>query len=506
MKRRLFMVGILVLSLVVVCLAGAAQEKVLRVALTGDDGAFTPFAAGTTTFEGMEWNVNERLVRFDGNGVPEPLLAESWENIAPDRWEVKLRRGVSFTNGELFNAEAVRFSIKWLKETSGSVYASWLAQILDVEVVDEYTVHFITNGPNPELIPQLAWGSPMYPPVYSTESDEYTTKPIGTGPYKVVEYQRDVQIVFEKNDNYWGGTPEWDRIICRPIPDAATRTAALLSGEVDFVEGLAAQDIDLVNSSPGARAKVIPSQRIIRLMLANTGEDNPLSDYRVRQAIWHAIDTKALTEYALEGLGTPADQIMMMSGEGYAPGVKRLPYDTALARQLLTEAGYDGTLIRFDFTNDRYTNDGDVGLVITQMLEDVGLNVEPNSQSRTVLFPQMQTEGTELGMVGWGALTMPIMSSNGMLYGRADEGMFGRQNYARADAPIFSAILDQLKVEMDPMVRAVYYKTLAELNRFFVITVPLYFEPIIRGLSDNIVWDGEATMEHIFFDMIHPAG
>lgn len=521
MKRFRWIVTVAVIGVFLFSGIVFGAEKVLRIALIGDDGAFTPFASGTSTFEGMEWNVNERLVRFDGTGAPEGQLAESWEIVGADRWRIHLREGVFFTNGEPFNADAVKFSIMWLKETEGSVYDSWLSQILDVEVVDEYTADIITDGPNPELIPQLAWASPMYPPIYSTESEDYTTAPVGTGPYIVTEYQRDVQIVFEKNESYWGSTPEWDRIICRPIPDAATRTAALISGEVDFVEGLAPQDIDLVNATAGVRAVVIPSQRVIRLVLDGyretggaapegspgipVGAVNPFTDYRIRQALWHAIDTEALVEFALEGQGASADQLMLMSSEGYAPGVKRLSFDPARARELLADAGYDGTLIRFDFPNDRYANDGDVGLAITQMLENVGFNIEANSQSKTVLFPQYSSDSTTLGLIGWGALTMPIMSSDGMLYGDATEGVFGRQTYDTVDLPILAAILNALKTEMDPTVRAVYYRQLAELNRFFVASVPLYYTAIARGISDNIVWDGEAAMEHIFFDMIHPA-
>jgi len=171
-----------------------------------------------------------------GKLVPE--LAVSWRSVDPLTWQFKLRQGVKFHNGEPFNAEAVKFTVdRLITKGVHQVYGGF-STIERADVVDANTINIVTSKPDPILVKRFAgYGGQMLPPQYLKQVDWKTfgTKPVGTGPYKFVEWVKDDRVVLEANPAYWRGAPKIKKVIWRPIPDNFARVAALTRGEARII-------------------------------------------------------------------------------------------------------------------------------------------------------------------------------------------------------------------------------------------------------------------------------
>lgn len=320
--------------------------------------------------------INEKLFEFtpDGDGF-EPRLAVEWEQIDDTTLRVTLREGVTFTNGEPFNAESVKFSIEQMIQAPS--YAAFVEPVAGAEVVDEYTVDITTKYPTLLHMPALAMGSFQYPPAYFAEvgPDEFGTAPIGTGPYVFVEHVRDSHVTLEANPDYWGGPPAFDRVTFRTIPEGAAKLAALEAGEVDFIIDVPLDAVDRIEGNPDLQLFSRPSNRMFYLTFS-TLTDTPLQDPAVRRALQYAIDVDAIIEGLFGGRATRLDgQIVAPGFFGYVEGREPTPYDPDLARQMLADAGYpDGFEVTFKYPSGRYAQDKELGQVIAAQLAEVGVN------------------------------------------------------------------------------------------------------------------------------------
>ena len=276
----------IVLALVITLLVGHAvsvnAQTTVRVAINASLSTMDPQKQGNMIDMGILINMFDMLTMVRNNQLV-PWLATEWHSVDDLTWEFKLREGVTFHNGEPFNAEAVKFSIERLlaPETASPIVE--LRYVTGVEVVDEYTVRIVTQEPDP-LIPAKVslFGGVMVPPKYIQEHGDayFASHPVGTGPYKFVSWQRDGSLVMEANDDYWGGRPAVDRIIVDAIPNDASRIAALLAGEVDIIAHLAPESYQQVNSSGNAQAVSVPGLRMHYLSIDT--RELPFDDARVR--------------------------------------------------------------------------------------------------------------------------------------------------------------------------------------------------------------------------------
>src|SRR5690606_2015075 len=211
---------------------------------------------------------------------------------------------------------------------SPSSYALYLSAVDKVEAVDPHTVKITTKGPSPVLLPNLSMVPIMSSKAAAGPAPEGKTTQelnrgdglVGTGPYKFVSWKRGAEIIFERNDSYWGEKPEWDRVIYRPISNPAARVAALLAGDVDLIEDPPTDDLPRLRSSPDLHIQETPSVRVIYIAL-NQGDDvpagmsgtngkNPLQDKRVREALSLAIDRKAIVDRVMGGVAMPAANLL----------------------------------------------------------------------------------------------------------------------------------------------------------------------------------------------------
>jgi peptide/nickel transport system substrate-binding protein len=318
-------------------------------------------------------HITEPLVFFDAEGQElQGVLAESWEQVEPLRWRFKLREGVTFHNGDPFNADAVVYSIAqaidpefdvWFRYGTGGVLGP-------AEKVDDYTVDITTEVEAP-LLPNLLTVVDMVSPNVSLE--EQNSHPIGTGPYQFDSYQLNDRLVVDRFDDYWKGPEAYPGIIFRIIPETSTRVQALLAGEVSGINGIGVEDIERIDADEAT--KVIGAPQVQHVLISLRGDRPPLDNPLIREAMNYAVDKELITSTILSGIALPADGFLPPGLPGAQNDLGPWPFDPDKARELMEEAGYDGEEITFGVGEGRYPSDGDVGLAVAAMLEDVGFNI-----------------------------------------------------------------------------------------------------------------------------------
>jgi peptide/nickel transport system substrate-binding protein len=341
---------VLVLGLVLTSLSGCitpAQPKVpgpraeIVVAITEDITSFDPQIV-TGAKSSALWNhIYGALLRTDANQQPHPDLAVSYEIVDSLRWRFHLRQGVTFHNGEPFDANAVTFTLNRIREPARkAVYAADYKLIDRIEVIDPYTIDIVTLGPWPDLPLQIC-GLQILPPGYLAKAGDNALRdaPVGTGPYRFVEWVRDERMVLEANPDYWDGRPAIARVVFRVIPEAATQVAALLTGEVDLIDTVPIEVVDILRRNPNIQVYAGPTLRVVFCGL-DAIDGGPLADQRVRQALNYAVNVDAILEHVLSGFGRRVATLAAPVHAGFDASVTPYRYDPAKARELLAEAGY----------------------------------------------------------------------------------------------------------------------------------------------------------------------
>ncbi|MCL4295445.1 MAG: hypothetical protein KJ077_06945 [Anaerolineae bacterium] len=357
--------------------AGVRSDQPLKVALAAEPRLLEPTIDTIKPSLLIDLTIMEPLAMNTAEGGFVPWLATSWSPTALNRWRLTLKEGVQFHNGEPFNADAVLYSLNVYKNTDGEA-KGWYDFITGAEKVDEFTVDLITAEPTTTLPPTLAFLF-IFPPQYHAQlgSDEFGQKPIGTGPWRFVEWNKGVDIKVEPNPDYWGQKPFVGEIHFRWAPDPTSRVALLETGEVHLAENIPPALIDRVENSGIARIETVKGIR--KAFLRMNLETGPTADVRVRRALNHAINVEAIIETLFLGRAYGRDTGFILDGmEGHLPGrLKPYEYNPDLAKQLLAEAGYpDGFDITFHHTVGRYILDVESAEAIAAQLGEVGIKVE----------------------------------------------------------------------------------------------------------------------------------
>ncbi|MBX3142773.1 MAG: hypothetical protein KF813_03370 [Trueperaceae bacterium] len=493
MRRRIFTVLLLAL-LAMPGMTALAQSgpSTVTIALTDDPPSGDPHKTRGANGGHLLFNLYDGLVALSGDMMTiSPALATSWEQLNTQAWRFTLREGVRFHNGEPFNAEAVKYSIERILDPNAVRFNTDYRQIGEVEIVDEYTVIVNTLTPDPNFLPKLS-SLHMMPPVYtaSISEEQFSANPVGTGPYKFVEWILGQRLVLEANDDYWGGRPSVDRLVFRPIPEASTRLAELQAGTVDIIVGLNYDAIPLVNANPNLRAVTNSGRRTVFMHMDLFVGIEPLHDVRVRQAMSYAVDRQLIIDAVLNGVGTPLATIFRPDMAGYTADFEPYPYDPERARELLAEAGYaDGFDVRF-MTSDGILNKGvEVAEAIGAMLGDVGIRTEILPVALQVMRdmyignPDPAGGNVEpLFMFNYGAPTPDATSPLRALIGTGGIETFMYD-------PEFDELIDQYASEMNPEVRnAVAYRIQEKLYNE-VPLIALYLQLDVYGVNERLEWN-----------------
>ncbi len=314
---------------------------------------------------------------------PVPHLAESVKNVNPTTWELRLRKGVTFHNGEPFTAESVKFSFeRILNPEEKSPLRGFFTWVKSVDVVDEHTVRVVTQKPYPlfQEILTLANFS-MVPPKYVKEKGDahFARNPVGTGPYRFVEWKKGERLTLEANDAYWKGAPAIKTIVFRVIPETATQIAELLSGGVDIIRAIPPDQLPVIERSGVARVSATKILRVVFIQMDGDGRaaKTPLTDARVRRAISHAVNVDEIIQKVLGGKAERAPGGTSTLAFGVDPTVKPLAFDPERAKKLLAEAGYpNGFEVTLNTYGGSIMNVEQVSQVIMGYLGRVGVRVK----------------------------------------------------------------------------------------------------------------------------------
>ena len=355
-------------------------------------------------------HIQQTLLDYDHSMTLQPNLAVSWEQIEPTVWQYKLREGVQFSNGEPFNADQVKFSFdRVMAPDSDSMRKGETRYVSSVEVVDDYTVNFHTDGIIPLFDLYVTAKFPIVPEAYITENDaeHFASNPIGTGPYVLEEWVKDDHITLRKNPTYWGEEPKIDVITFLTVPDISSRVATLLAGEADIATDLQPATVQEVENREGLSVVSRPGMRSV-FLLFNTQIESPVTDRRVRQAINYAVDKDVIIESILDGFGKKLEgQVLSEEYWGYQAALEAYPYDPAKAKELLAEAGYpDGFDLRIVSPRGRYMMDAEISQAVAGQLKDVGINVTVDTLEWGVFSEEQYShEGGPVFLLGY--MTVP---------------------------------------------------------------------------------------------------
>jgi peptide/nickel transport system substrate-binding protein len=319
---------------------------------------------------------------------------------------------------------------------------------------------------------------------------------MGTGPYKLVEWIKEDHITLEPNPNYWGTKPPISFVRFRPITNAATRTAALLTGEVDMIEDIPVRDVDRVEKTAGFDVVARPGMRLMYMHIdanreptpAIAGGVNPMKDIRVRKAMSMGIDRDLIVRVTLNGNGYPTGQLVLEGKRGYLPDLGVPEYNPDEAKRLLKEAGYEkGFKVVLDAPNGRYVNDAQVAQAIASQLARIGIEVDPNLHPKTTFFDYVRPgDKSSLVMTGWsepidvGALANTLFYTRNKTQGK---GSSNRGHYSNAE---FDRLVDEADATASVQKRAELLDRAARVIIEDVGIIPLYFNQDIYGKKSNV--------------------
>ncbi len=497
---------ILVASVSMVMYSGQAlAENVFRWTSQGDALTLDPHSqneAPTITMNGMMY---ESLVTRDPDMNLVAELAESW-SAEGEVWTFNLRKGVKYHGGEDFTAEDVAFSFERARHEA-SDFKEQIKSVVDIKIVDDHTIQFVTDGVNPILPNELTslfmmdkgWAEAnnvLNPQDFAAKEETFAVRNNnGTGPFKLVSRAPDELTVMEANADWWGSSEfpgNIDRIEYRPIGNAATRVAALLSGEVDFVLDPPLQDLKRIDGADGLKTTTVPQVRTIffgmdqgveELRTSNVKGKNPFADVKVREAMNLAIDRKAIQRVVMEGLSFPAGMITSPGVLGNTPDQDaEIPLDIEKAKSLMAEAGYpDGFSVQLDCPNNRYNNDEKICQAAVSMLAKIGVTVNLEAIPKAQHFPKIQNRVSDFYMLGWG---VPTLDSHYVFSYLLDaEGSWNAVGYNNARVNEITATIAS---ETDQDKRTVLIDEAWSEVRADMPYIPIHHQVIAWGMAEGV--------------------
>ncbi|MEJ5114138.1 ABC transporter substrate-binding protein [Erwinia billingiae] len=463
----------------------AQAESTLRIGLGADPDMLDPHLARTYYGRFVFAAMCDRLVDVDENLKVVPGLATDWKWSEDGKTlTMNLRQGVTFQDGEKFDADAVKFNIDRALTLPGSLRKSELSSIESVEVASPSQVIFHLKTADAALLSQLTdRAGAMLAPKAAAKPD-FATHPVCSGPYQFVSRVQQDRIVLKRFENYWNKAAyHFDKVVFLPIPDASVRLANLRSGDLDLTEGIAASDVKTVEAdSKLALAKTTGlGYQGITFNIANGKVDpaNPFAkDARVREAFSLAIDRDALNQVAFEGVYTPANQAFSPVSP-YHVKLPIAPRDVEKARALLAAAGVK-TPVNVTLLVTNNPTSQQVGQVIQAMVSEAGFNVNLQMSEFASLLDRQQRGDYQLSLSGWSGRPDPDGSIFSFINSK------GTLNDGRYSNPQVDSWLTEARQTNDQATRQALYDKVVKQLQTDVPIAYLYFEPRIFGMNKKL--------------------
>ena len=436
-------------------------------------------------------NVYERLIEhdLDDPSILLPRLAAELPTLIDDvTWEVKIRQGVTFHNGEAFNAQAAKFAIdRELDPDFGSELLGQINTITGVEVMDDYTIRITTGGPDP-ILPSRLYMIQMVPPDFTQNSD-IAREAVGTGPYKMVEWSPGQHFDLERNEDYWGPEPQIDNVRFVFIDESQGRVAALQAGDVHMA----------TNINPESALDVpelITREGLEYPYLRMKNYEGPLQSKELRQAIAHALNIDDYIEFIYLGQAAKVNCQALGSGVfGYNPDLRDYPYDPERARELVAQSGYDGSEISLVAPTGRWLKFEELSEAVRSDMEAIGLEIDfqlvafdPWLQAFLVPFGEGQEE-----------ILMSSTSNEIQDADRLSSLIGSGARVSSYDNDELEAAMTEARTTLDLDVRRQRYQEVLAANCEDVGILPVLTFLDIYGGAENLEWtpryDGTARVE-----------
>jgi len=460
-----------------------------------DADTLDPAGQTTTAISNIIRLIAEPLFITAPNGTLIPVLADSY-TISDNGtvYTIYLKKGIKFQDGEPFNAEAVKFTLERILDPSVKVPSRGNYLLIDhVEAVNETTVRIYLKKPFAPFLGVLASAYIVAPNATKQLGDKISTSPtgIGTGPYMFKEWVKGDHITLVANPNYWNGTPNFSEIVFKIVPDASTREAMLLSGQLDLIIQPPASDVASLSSRSDVKVQYVVSTR--EMYIGINTQYGPLSDVRVRQALNYAVDKEALIKSVLFGLGSPEDSILPSFSLGHI-SLGPYPYDPQKAKQLLAQAGYpNGFPVTLITPNGRYLFDSQVAEAVAQYLRDIGLQVAVRTYDwptyvSTILAPLNSTQ-LQLFLLGWSPSVPDPYFYTFQLFHTSQFPPNGFNNFFYSSSEA-DRLLELGMTTTDPQLRAQIYANLSRIIWNDAPMIFLYYQAFVvayRSSLSNVV-------------------
>ena len=416
MKRRLIALCIAVCTILSIALAGcdsnsgelAAQSPTSEVtykdtviwAQSADVTSMDPHVGKETAAVTVTCNVFSTLMEVIGEDDPQPLIAESYKQLSDKDWEFTIRKGVKFHDGSLLTVEDVKYS---LDRAIASNYVNYIVSFIDtVEITGEDTIVVHCKEPYAPILNNLSMPfSAIVPKAYVEEKGEeyFSQHPIGSGPYKLVEWNPSESVKLVAFDEYFQGPPATKNLIMKVIPEAAQRVIALETGEVDIAYSIEANDVDKIDSNPDLVKHGRPSMTCFNFFFNLIDLDRPTSDINVRKAICYAIDRQLIIDTIMRKNATLATSMIAPVVACYAPS-PAYEYDLEKAKELMAQSSYPNGCNLVMVVNQSQQRI-EICQVVAEMLKELNITAEIRSYEQATYIQALNNHEHDLGFSAW---------------------------------------------------------------------------------------------------------
>ena len=452
--------------------AGASTGKdTLVIAQGADAKSLDPHASNDNPSSRIRVQIYDRLMDLDDNGVPQPMLAESWERPDDKTIIFHLRKGVKFHNGDEMKASDVKFSLE--RALASPEVSHILAGINGVEVIDDYTVKVTTEKPMAAILNNLSHITIAILSERATKEagDKFGQNPVGSGPYKFVSWQSGDRVTLEAFPEYWQGEAPVKNVVYRNIVEETNRTIGLETGELDIIYDI--QGLDKNKLRDDERFVLIEGPQVSMTYLGFNMKKAPYDNPKVREAISYAIDQKPIIDTVFLGAGEAANSIIGPNVWGYYD-VEKYTQDIEKAKALLAEAGYPDGFKAKIWVNDNPVR-RDTAVILQDQLKQIGIDLAIETVEWGAFLDGTARGDHEMYLLGWGTVTRDPDYGMYELISTSTMGAAGNRSFY--SNPTVDKLLEEGKTELDPEKRKAIYKEIQEIIRkdipMYMIIYPL---------------------------------
>ncbi len=476
--------------------AAAASRDRVTIFHSSVADSIHPYNHSSSPIYGNWQHVIEPLVELDNDKKDYVgVLADSWQ-FQGNKWVFKLRKGVKFHNGATFTSKDVAFSIEKMRdEKGGSLQAPNFKDVTEIQTPDDQTVIFVTKQPNAVFLDRLENRFMLSRAAGEKFADKLYENLVGTGPYKLASYQRGGNMVFTRNDDYWGGKAAIKEVIFKKVTEDAARLAALESGQADFINNIPVHEVERLRKHPRVRIDQIEGLRMF--FLAFNVAYKPWDNKLVRQAANYSVDAPSIVKNIFDGIGYACNGPVGANVIGADPKHKRYPYDPKKAKDLLAQAGYpNGCDIQLYYSSGRYPKDREVCQVVAAQMVKGGFRVELISQEWALFWDKEGVNGGKLPFyyIGRGSLT-----DADTLYDQYFRtGTTKRTNYSNAE---LDKLIEEQQRTSDTKKRVQILQRAGKFIMDEALFLPLYNLADIYGAARNLTWKKRPDEKILGWDM-----